>query len=39
MGLRKIARQSGVGTAEGSGEKKGGEDRIGVGKKPGELCA
>lgn len=38
--LGKIARESGVGTAEGV-EKKGGEEWIGVGgeKKPGELCA
>lgn len=44
LGLGKIARESGVGTAEGGGEKKGGEEWIGVGggrrrKKPGELCA
>lgn len=31
LGLGKIARESGVGTAEGGGEKKGGEEWIGVG--------
>lgn len=44
LGLGKIARESGVGTAEGGGEKKAEEEWIGVGglreeKKPGELCA